>query len=178
MNTTPTSEMALSVPVKTDFPVWRTVELGTGLKTAADFRGALNKANCGIGDWGNDILGKPAFTVASEESEVDLVMVTVAELGFGDGAKRSDIYARAIELGLEPCSNEVGPQLCLQCKDQPEKDQWLLIGMEPIVDSDGSFVVFLIGRLGDSGLWLGAGDGDAGDFWFGSRRFIFLRPRK
>ena len=106
------------------FPVWKTIKLGTGLKTADDFRQALKASGFEIGNWANDILGKPAFTAAAKETEVELVRVSVAERGFKNGATRKDIYQRAQELGLELCPNEVGPQLRLQYKDQPY-NEWL-----------------------------------------------------
>ena len=155
----------------------RYIKLGTGQKDADGFRKALKTAKCGIGDWANDIIGKPAFTVATEEIEVDLVIVTVEELGFKDGAKRSDIYKRAIELGLQLCPNEVGPQLRLQYMDQP-KGQWLLIGMEPITDSDGNLRVFGVERNDVGKLWLYANYGSPVYVWDGSHRWVFLRPRK
>src|SRR3989344_4293612 len=92
------------------FHVWKTIKLGTGLKTADDFRQALKQAGREIGQWANDILGKPAFIASETETEVDLVNVSVAELGFEQGATRKNIYDEAIELGLELCPNEVGPQ--------------------------------------------------------------------
>src|SRR3990167_10444038 len=99
-----------------ELKTWKTIKLGTGLKTADDFRNAFKKAGYKIGNWGNDILGTAAFTaaVATRETSVDLVRVTVAELGFPDGARRGEIYARALEFGLRYCSAEVGPQLRLQ----------------------------------------------------------------
>ncbi|MDO8664011.1 MAG: hypothetical protein Q7K44_00445, partial [Candidatus Liptonbacteria bacterium] len=123
-------------PIEHSFPLWKTIKLDTGLKTADDFRKALKQSGCKIGNWGNDILGNPAFTVSDTETEVDLVNVSVAELGFKNGAPRKDIYERAVSLGLELCPNEVGPQLRLQYTDQP-KGEWLRIAMEPITGSDG-----------------------------------------
>ncbi|MCH8162645.1 MAG: hypothetical protein IIA99_00905, partial [Proteobacteria bacterium] len=99
------------------FSVLKTIKLGTGLVTPDDFRRALKDDGFRLSDWSSDILGKPAFTVSSEETEVDLVVVSVSELGFKDGATRADIYKRAKELGWELCSAEVGPQLRLQYPD-------------------------------------------------------------
>ena len=115
--------------IERKFNVWKTINLGTGLKTTDDFRKALKGRGFNIGNWADDILGKPAFTAAAEATEVDLVKVTVAELGFKKGARRDQIYERAKELGLELCAPEVGPQLRLQYQDQPN-GEWLLIGME------------------------------------------------
>jgi hypothetical protein len=186
MNTkTKTSKKARSVPVKTDFPVWKTIRLGTGLKTATDFRkvlivdfrkAAIMSGNH-IGDCGNDILGRLAFTAVTEETEVDLVIVSVSELGFKDGATRKDIYARALELGLQLCPNEVGPQLRLQYKDQPN-GEWLLIGMEPITDSRSYPRVFGVLRHDGGMQFLDGSHGDLDYFWLGCHRWVFMRPRK
>ncbi|MBI2042127.1 MAG: hypothetical protein HYT20_03905 [Candidatus Nealsonbacteria bacterium] len=125
------------------FPVWKTIKLGTGLKTADDFRKVLKGNGFEVSDWANDILEKSAFIVAIEGIKVDLVKVTVAELGFKKGARRDQIYDRAKELGLELCSPEVGPQLRLQYQNQPNSE-WVFVGMEPIFDSEGNMVVFVV----------------------------------
>ncbi|OGZ17668.1 MAG: hypothetical protein A2Z78_00285 [Candidatus Nealsonbacteria bacterium RBG_13_36_15] len=166
-----------SLCTKPNFEVWKTIKLGTvGLKTAEDFRRALHKDGFEINDRASDILGKFAFTVATEETEVDLAKVTVAELGFKDGAKREQIYERAKELGLELCPAEVGPQLRLQYQDQPN-GEWVLIGMKPIVDSDGDPNVFYMERI-DSKLWLSSYWGSSDSFWHADRQWVFCRPRK
>ncbi len=159
----------------TDLKVWKTLKLGTGLKTADDFRKAIKAAGMKIGDWGNDILGKPAFTASETAMDVELVNVSVAELGFEDGATLLDIQAKADKLGLDPCPAEVGPQLRLQYADQP-KGEWLIVAMKPIAGSDGSLSVFVVGR-DDVGRWLDGDDGDPGDFWDGFGRFVFVRRK-
>lgn len=169
-------ELVVSLPKVSDLPIWKTVKLGTGLKTADDFRKALKKASMKIGDWGNDILGKPAFTVSDREMELDLVNLSVADLGFKDGATRKDIIAKAIEQGMELCPAEVGPQIRLQYPDQP-KGEWFVIAMEPITDSNGSLSVFDVAH-DKGGRWLSAGDGDPANFWIAGSRFVFVRPRK
>jgi len=156
--------------------VWKTIKLGTGLKTADDFRRALKDDGFNISDWASDILGKPAFKAADEDTEVDLVKVTVAELGFKNGARHNQIYERAKELGLGLCPPEVGPQLRLQYQDQPN-GEWILVAMEPIVASDGSPCVFGVGR-GGSGLWLDSDWGNPDGFWYPDDRWVFCRPCK
>lgn len=155
---------------------FKTIKLGTGLKTADDFRKALKEANCSIGYLGNDILGKPAFKVADKETEVELIVVSNAELGFENGTTVKETYARAKELGLDLCPNEVGPQLRLQYKDQP-KGEWLLVAMEPITDSVGNVGVFHVERRGDGKLWLGGSRGNPDHGWDASTRWVFLRRK-
>ena len=162
--------------IERKFKIWKIIELGTGLKTADDFRKSLKDNGFKVSDWANDILGKPAFTAATETTEVDLVRVTVAELGFEKGARRDQIYDRAKEFGLELCPPEVGPQLRLQYKDQPN-GEWVLIGMDPITDSDGDLSVFGV-RRDDSGLWLDSDWGSPAYVWHPDDRWVFRLPRK
>ena len=157
------------------FKTWKTIKLGTGLKTADDFREVLKDNGFKVSGWANDILGKSAFTVATEGIEVDLVKVTVAELGFKKGARRDQIYERAKELGLELCPPEVGPQLRLQYHDQPN-GEWLFIGMEPIADSVGDLNVFYVKR-NDSELWLNSDWSNPGNVWNPDDQWVFRLPR-
>ena len=109
---------------------------------------ALTSAGFRIGTWADDILGKPAFTAAAAESTLDLVVASVAELGFRERRHDSPTStSRAKSFGLELCPAEVGPQLRLQYADQPY-GEWLRIAMEPISDSDGNPFIFDVGRDG------------------------------
>ena len=159
-----------------EFDIWKTIKLGTGFKTADEFRRALRDGGFRISGWASDILGNPAFKVASEETEVDLIKVTVAELGFKEGVRRDQIYERAKEFGLELCPAEVGPQLRLRYKDQPN-GEWILVAMEPIFASDGNPRLFPVGR-NDSGLWLSGYWSDPDRFWPADSQWVFCRPCK
>ena len=158
------------------FKTWKAVKLGTGLKTAEEFRRVLRDGEFRLSDWASDILGKPALKAADEETEVDLVKATVAELGFKKGARYDQIYERAKEPGLELCPPEVGPQLRLQYQDQPN-GEWIVVAMEPIIDSDGCPRVFNVERIG-SELWLSSYWGRPDGFWDPDCRWVFCRPRK
>jgi hypothetical protein len=158
-----------------EWKVWKTIKLGMGLKTAADFRKAFTDAEMKIGDWGNDVLGNPAFEVAEKETIVDLVVVSVAELGFNDGATRRGIYKRAHKLGLQACPAEIGPQLRLQYPDQP-RAEWLVIGMDPITATDGRLSVFNVVRCNNE-YWLHGYRGHPDYLWLASDRFVFVRPQ-
>jgi len=157
------------------FPTWKTIKLGTGLKKADDFRKAIKTAGMKISYWANDILGKPAFTVSETEQEVDLVVATPKELGFNGNTAYRDICNKAIELGLELCPAEVGPQLRRQYTDQP-KDEWLVVAMELIAGSYGGLYVFRVG-LDLDGLWLDANLGHPDLVWHADRRFVFVRRK-
>ena len=158
--------------IERKFNVWKTINLGTGLNPAIH----APAKGFNISNRADDILGKPAFSAATEATEVDLVKVTVAELGFKKGARRDQIYERAKELGLELCPPEVGPQLRLQYQDQPN-GEWILIGMEPIAGSGGYLFVFCVERSA-SGLWLSGGWSFPDRVWGPACLWVFSLPRK
>ena len=89
-----------------EFPIWETVRLGRH-KTAAAYSKALKPAGTAA-SLGDNYLGHPAFECARQETDVDLAMVSVGELGFMEGALYSQIVERALALGLELCPAEVG----------------------------------------------------------------------
>jgi hypothetical protein len=85
---------------------------------------------------------------------------------------RAQIYARATQFGLDLVPAEVGPQLRLQYSDQPYGG--VLIGMEPIGNSDGSLYVFEVVHS-DDGRWLLTNCGSPGSFWCAGSRWVFDR---
>ena len=155
--------------------IFKTLKLSKGMN-AEKYRQLLKKKNMRIGTWADDILGKPDFIAVKKEIEVDLVVISVADLGFPEGAPLKDIFARAQEFGLRLCQNQVGPELRDQYEDQPQ-GEWLIIGMEPITDSDGDLGLFHVGR-GSGGLWLDTNYDNPDHVWRGGRRFVFVLPRK
>lgn len=169
----------VTAPVK--FKVWKRIRLGTGLTDGEDFRGALRDCGCSaLSDSVNMILEGDAFrtAIATKETEIDLVKISVAELGFEQGATRDAIHKKALELGLELCPSEIGPQLRLQYVDQPMQ-QMVIIGMEPIVDSGGGVQMFFLGRFA-FGLWLDSYRGDVAleHIWPPDFQWVFVLPRK
>lgn len=152
-----------------DFKIWRTIKLGTGLKTNDDFWYALHDKgfHCSA-----DIIFKP-FMIATKEAKVDLVKITGTELGFGNDVRQEQIYQRARELGLELCPAEVGPQLRLQYRNQPKKES-IIVAMEPIIntDSDGRPYLFMVDGATQLNAIRGNIDFDPTYTW------VFVRPRK
>lgn len=167
------SQISVEVPI---FETWKTIKLGTGLSTASDFRNALKLIGVKIGDRTNDILDNPAFTVATCAAEVELVVASVAEIGFKKKTRCKDIYIRAQELGLDLCPPEVGPQLRLQYTDQLRREG-LVIAMEPITDSRGYPNLFRVVRRGNGDYWLDYDEGDPDDVFEDYRQFVFLRRK-
>ena len=165
------------VPVKSAFavPVWRTITLGTFANSFA-LLNALDAAGCGIGESAEEILARPAFTVSTTKTTVELFAVSAAELGFQtDTAPLADIYARAQQLGFGLAAAEVAPQLRLQCLDQPMGE--FLIGMAPIRTWEGDPVILTVANGGE-GLVLIGRDGSADAEIPVASRFLFVRSNE
>ena len=186
-------------------PIWKTITLGT-YRNAVVLREALDSVHCRIEkvpsvkvagqaspsppiyddgpttpfchleDLANEIIGRPAFALSRTRTEVDLVVLSVFELGFGkQGASLKDIYARARSLGFALCPPEVGPQLRLQYLEQPPREI-LHIAMEPIAKYDGNLVSLAL-ENGDWGFVL-FGYYIAGvEVMYPRALFVFVKPR-
>ena len=157
-------------------PVWKTITVGT-FANSFTLRNALDAAGCGIGDQAEEILARPAFTVSATKTDVELVAVSAAELGFQtDTASLADIYARAQQLGFGLAAAEVAPQLRLQYFDQPI-GEFLIIGMEPIKTWTGDPVILTVAN-GGAGLILIGQDGSADAEISVASRFLFVRSNE
>jgi len=152
--------------------IFKIIEIGTH-KDVKSLRKALEESGARIGNWGGDILNKTKLSKSKQS--LDLVVLSVKELGFPQGAELKDIYEAAGNQGLDLCPAEVGPQLRLQYLDQPS-GEWLIIAMEPISDSDGDLSLFFVG-LSDDGRWLGACCGSPDYHWGAGYRFVFVRRK-
>jgi hypothetical protein len=136
----------------------------------------LDAAGCGIGDQAEEILARPAFTVSATKTDVALIAVSAAELGFQtDTASLADIYARAQQLGFGLAAAEVAPQLRLQYFDQPIGE--FLVGMEPIKTWKGEPVILTVAN-GGAGLALIGQDGRADAEIPVASRFLFVRSNE
>jgi hypothetical protein len=154
------------------FPIWKTITLGTH-KNAEALRNALKQAGYRVSSRAEDVMSKPAFSLAPQEITIQLATATVVELGFTVATRYDAICARIKELGYSLCPAEVGPQLRLQYPDQP-MGEWLTVAMEPITASDGGPLVFYVALVEDV-RWLDAIWGDPGVLWLPGFRFVFCK---
>ncbi len=156
-----------------ELKIWKTVKLGVH-KTPEAYEKSIEKKDFCIVDWARQILKK--VTVSQTVVEVDLGVLTVAELGFKGNARFEDICARIIEIGGELCPDEVGPALRDQYEDQP-LGEWNLIAMKALTDSDGLLLVFGVDH-DDDVRWLDTFNGHPGDLYDPDDRVVFVVPRK
>ena len=96
-----------------------TITLGTH-RSGVDLLDALIKEKCQVSLWSMQALGNLDFPVVAEETTVDIVVVSMLEMGFAAGelATLDTIYDRAKQMGLETCPVETAAQLRLSFLDQ------------------------------------------------------------
>ena len=153
-------------------PAWKTITIGTFANSFA-LLNALDAAGCAIGDSAEEVLARPAFTVSTTKTDVELVALSAAELGFQTvTVPLADIYARAQQLGFGLAAAEVAPQLRLQYFDQPLGE--FLIAMGPIKTWKGEPIILTVANFG-AGLILIGQDGNADAQIPVASRFLFVR---
>ncbi|MFA6077981.1 MAG: hypothetical protein WC724_03095 [Candidatus Paceibacterota bacterium] len=155
------------------FSSWKTITIGN-YKNTDELKEDILKLGFRIGDWANDILNDPSFDLASKEIKIDLICITVGELGFKNGAYLKEIQDRALSLGLKYCPMEVGPQLRRQYIDQPRLES-LQIGMQSQVDSKGHKSEFRVVHGVDGFMWLVGDHKHQDNFWEEGEQFIFVK---
>lgn len=104
-----------------DFAADLTVTLGTHA-SGADLFDTLIEEKCRVSIWSTQALNNPDFPVVAEKITVDIVVISMPEMGFAEGelATLDTIYDRAKQMGLETCPVETAAQLRLQFRDQPD----------------------------------------------------------
>jgi hypothetical protein len=175
-NTSSANMLPILVRSAAAVPVWKTITVGTFADSIA-LGNALNAAGCDVENSAGETLARPAFTLSAIKTNVELLAVSAAELGFeNDTASLADIYARAQQLGFGFAAAEVAPQLRLQYFDQPI-GEFLIIGMEPIKTWNDEPVILNVAN-GGAGLILFSQDGSADAEISVASRFIFVRSKE
>jgi hypothetical protein len=171
---TPSVSMTSKVVSAATAPTWKTISLGTLLSNSA-VHDAFRSAGCGIGDSAEQMLSQIDFNPNSTKANVDLVALSLAELGFeNEEVYLAAVYSRALKLGFQLATPEVGPQLRLQYFNQP-LGEFLDIGMAPIKSEDGKSGIFIVANGGAGLVLIGRGtDGNAEVHT--PSRIVFLRP--
>lgn len=148
------------------FPVWRTIKLGVYKSTGA-YHAALDSHGYQV----DATMPWAMIGCAQRVTRVDLVILSVADLGFKEGAAYKDVCACAKRLGLQVCPAELGLALRLSFKDQTPG--WLHIAMQPIANASGRLSIFAVG-LSPAGFHLLCRDIHPRSFWSSNSRFVFV----
>ena len=156
--------------------IWKSIMLGIN-KGVDAYREALAAERVRIGDSADEILGRPAFFYARTPRQMELVVLSVAELGFeADAVSHAEVYRRAKQMGVELCPAEVGPQLRLAYRNQPLGEA-LDIAMEPVSTYAGEPTILALVNFG-TGLALIGADGASESMVPRTRRFVFALPAR
>ena len=113
----------------TDFRVWKTVTLGG--YSPESILTALEDGDCRVGDTTTSLIQQIVYTPEENSTKLDLVAVSVKDLGFLRPATIKEIYDRAISWGLELCPAETGPVLRIQHKSSVQYGMFN-IAMSPV----------------------------------------------
>ena len=165
----------LDLSTQAPFRTWRTTTIGS-YKGVNAYRDALDAAKIKIGDAADEILGRPAFPYVEKRTEVELAVVSAAELGVESESSLADFYNRARQLGLMLCPADVAPQLRLDYRDQPFGET-LIIAMEPVDTYSGEPTILSLVNWG-SGLALLGGTGRSDSMVPSYLRFVFAFPER
>jgi hypothetical protein len=132
---------------------------------------------CTLGESASEIIGRPAFKLSRTRTQIDLVVLTAADLGLArdEGVSVDAVYTRAELLGFALCPAETGPQLRLQYLDQ-RVGEFLHIAMRPIARWTGEQTSFTVAN-GGAGLLLAGSDGNLDLVVPPMLRFVFVRPQ-
>ena len=126
------------------------------------------------------------FTLLSQSKVVEIAPVSVAALGFAEGATYQQLTARAFESGLVECPLELGPHLRVQFLNQPEGSAGLpethhlapfgaiTVASTPLDDCDGTPKGFYLRRM-DGVLWLRGYWSWPGHIWNPEDVLVFSR---
>jgi hypothetical protein len=169
------ADISLSDRQFADATTWKTISLGTFKSNFAMFD-TLDATGIHVGDLAAQVLHRPSFTIGNVKMNVQLVVLSAADLGFGEPVPLAELYAQARKLGYELCPPEVVAQLRLQYLNQP-LGEFLNIAMEPIATFEGELTSLSIAN-GGAGLMIVGQPMSAGSVPDPATRFVFIRPQQ
>lgn len=157
--------------------VWRSVILGK-YRHQEEYFQQLVSQNFEIAPWAYPMLDA-TFPLNAQLVSVDLVAISVLDLGFDRPVSYGNLLRRASAMGLQKCPAEVGPALRLAYPDQPTGER-LIIAMDGIEIGPESDLPLLFAVTNEVGEYRLALDGDPGGYdrrRFPEEEFVFVLPR-
>ncbi|MCC6639266.1 hypothetical protein IT409_01760 [Candidatus Falkowbacteria bacterium] len=148
------------------------IELTIGGKTKVQLETSFKDKKIYITSHAQDMLNSKDFATSAKPEQLNLVKLSVKDLGFPNGATYKEICDKANELGLDLCPAEVGPHLRLQDDTQSMGDYYN-IAMKPISDRDGGPNIFRLFQVGDD-LWLHSDHGRPDVRYYADDPFVFV----
>jgi hypothetical protein len=146
----------------------------------------LRERNVQLNEAAETLFRDHRFTTLARRHVVEITALSVADLGFGEGATYGQVIARALELGLTECPLELGPHLRIQFLDQPDGADGMplthgrappgsiTVASPPLDDGDETAKGFYLRRV-DAVLWLRGYWSWSGHIWSPEDVFMFSR---
>lgn len=129
--------------------IWRRIEIG-GMKDKEYYLALLKENNIRISEGAKQMIKRMDFE-KEKEREVDLVKISVGQLGCRESGRLEEIYKNASKFGLELCPFQTALELCLQ----ENGFNIIYVGMKPIVVKNNDLLIFSIGHSEPGGaFWL------------------------
>ncbi len=114
-------------------------------KTGDQYLAELKTA--GMPLWGEAEYLLKIMPMLKKQEQFEIIIIKIRDLGFTSNPTKDEVYKKAKELGLEICPPQIGPEYRLKYRDQI-MNNWVFIGMEPIIDQGGYSRVFSVGHDG------------------------------
>jgi hypothetical protein len=161
--------------------------VGIGGLSRSGLLAALRARDVHLNRAAETLFADPRFTTLDARRDVEIAALSVAELGFGDGATYAQLVARALDAGLVECPLELGPHLRLQFPDQadgasaspPTRGRAppgsITVASSPLDDSDETAKGFYL-RRADGVSWLRGYWSWPGHVWDPDAVLVFARP--
>lgn len=167
--------------------VTRTIRIGGASK--ADLLSHLRLAEVRLNESAEVLFADDRFTTSAVRSLIEIAELSVASLGFRDGATFDQIVQQAEAAGLSLCPLELGPHFRLQYTAQPEGSLGrppsqhrappgsITVASEPLADDDGIPKGFYLRRI-EGVLWLRGYRSSPDHNWSPEDFLVFARTRR
>ena len=153
-------------------------ELTIGGVSKEGLRARLVVASVSLNAYAESLFAAPEFTVSGREHRIDLVTVSLEQLGLPSGGSLPTIFEQATSRGYAPCPLEVAPHLRLLFLDQSSGPYLTVASPRPRPD-DMDFPAGFYLRWLEDGLWLRGYRTDDDWIWPpGFSRFVFSLPTR
>jgi len=119
------------------------IDIMIGGKTKEKLMQEMKRNDISVDSLAKKIINDNDFRISQEAKKINLIKLSVGDLGFIEGATTKEIYKRAKELGLYLCTAETGPNLRLQTES---KDK-IVVAMKEFKDLGAFFLYYYEGQL-------------------------------
>lgn len=137
-----------------------------------NLKDALARHDVKTNEYAEMLFEDASFKVSEAVYSARPVQISVANLGFADGATTESIHNAAKNRGLSICPLEVGPYLRLHFLKQAE-GPWIVVASKKLHEDDKFPNGFYLQRRKD-GLWLRGYRASNSHIWSPEDLFVFL----